>query len=206
MRVGDIYDGEIYVHGDITFQQLLSYVKKLQPGSEKLEYWVYDMADKDMAFSERRALQLTQMELKLPKVVFVVDYPGIKGKDEIYKKHEYFVSKGYEGAIIRNVGGMYKFDYRSMDLQKYKEFIDEEFEIVGGYEGEGLAEGNVTFKCVTKDGKEFGVVPRGSLEYRNELWRDLPNLIGKEITVRYQNLSDDGVPIFPVGVAIRDYE
>ena len=210
MEVGDIYDGEIYVHGDITFQQLISYVKKLQPESKKLEYWVYDMANKDMAFSERRELQLIQMELvrqgQQPKVIFLADYPGIKGENEIYKKFGHFVSKGYEGIIIRNMDGMYKFDYRSVDLQKYKEFIDQEFKIIGGYEGEGLAEGNVTFKCITKSGKEFGVVPKGSFKYRNKLWLDLPNLIGKEITVRYQTLSDDGVPIFPVGVAIRDYE
>jgi hypothetical protein len=26
------------------------------------------------------------------------------------------------------------------------------------------------------------------------------------LTVRYQELTDDGVPRFPVGIAIRDYE
>ena len=30
--------------------------------------------------------------------------------------------------------------------------------------------------------------------------------VGKKLTVRYQELTDDGIPRFPVGIAIRDYE
>jgi len=40
---------------------------------------------------------------------------------------------------------------------------------------------------------------------------NLPNDIGKMLTVRYAELSDDGIPLQPVGVpaeaeAVRDYE
>jgi hypothetical protein len=30
--------------------------------------------------------------------------------------------------------------------------------------------------------------------------------VGKKLTVRYQELTDEGLPRFPVGVAFRDYE
>jgi hypothetical protein len=30
-------------------------------------------------------------------------------------------------------------------------------------------------------------------------------LVGKYLTVRYQELSKDGIPIFPVGVSIREW-
>ena len=30
--------------------------------------------------------------------------------------------------------------------------------------------------------------------------------MGKMLTVKYQNLTDLGVPRFPVGIAFRDYE
>ena len=44
-----------------------------------------------------------------------------------------FVSDGYEGIIIRNLEGGYKKKHRSKDLQKWKFFEDDEYEIVGKY-------------------------------------------------------------------------
>ena len=32
------------------------------------------------------------------------------------------------------------------------------------------------------------------------------NYINKKLTVKYQGLSDDGIPRFPSRIAIRDYE
>ena len=60
--------------------------------------------------------------------------------------------------------------------------------------------------CQLDNGKEFHVRPRGSRDLRREWFKDLKNIVGKELTVRFQELSEDGVPIFPVGVVIRDYE
>ena len=48
--------------------------------------------------------------------------------------------------------------------------------------------------------------PKGSVEKRQQMFKDLEKIIGKELTVRYQELSEDGIPIFPVGIVIRDYE
>jgi DNA ligase-1 len=91
-------------------------------------------------------------------------------------------------------------------LQKYKEFFDKEFVIVGGHEGSGPDAGTVVFEVKTKEGKVFSVRPKGTREERTEWLNDMKNIKGKELTVRYQNLSEDGIPIFPVGIAIRDYE
>jgi len=38
------------------------------------------------------------------------------------------------------------------------------------------------------------------------LFQNGSNYIGQQLTVRYQELTDDGVPRFPVGIAIRNYE
>jgi DNA ligase-1 len=120
--------------------------------------------------------------------------------------HAEMVRAEYEGTIIRNAEGLYRCDYRSADLQKYKDFIDEEFEIIGGKEGIGKDEGAVTFICLTEEGKPFDCRPRGTYEQRQEWWKKLGSLLGKKLTVRYQTRSDDNIPIFPVGIAIRDYE
>ena len=55
-------------------------------------------------------------------------------------------------------------------------------------------------------GNEFSVRPSATFEQR-KIWFDDPNLIvGKKMTYQYQNLSEFGVPRFPEGKDIRDYE
>ena len=46
----------------------------------------------------------------------------------------------------------------------------------------------------------------GGYHHRGKLFRNAPKYMGKQLTVRFQNLTALGVPRFPVGVAIRDYE
>ena len=108
--------------------------------------------------------------------------------------------------MARNHKSTYKFKNRSYDLQKVKRFKDNEFQIIGGKDGSGRESGLIIFKCITDDGLEFDVRPKGSHEYRAEQFKNLSNYIGKMLTVRYQELTDDGRPRFPVGIAVRDYE
>ena len=58
----------------------------------------------------------------------------------------------------------------------------------------------------TKAGKEFSCRPRGTHESRAELFKHGKEYVGKMLTVRFQELTADGIPRFPVGIAIRDYE
>jgi len=120
--------------------------------------------------------------------------------------HKKWTEIGFEGTMIRNKKGKYIQKHRSKDLQKYKDFLDAEFKIIGGTEATGNDVGTIVFQCVTDDNKPFTVRPKGSRDIRRQWLRDINNLIGKLLTVRYQNLSDDGIPIFPVGLEIRDYE
>jgi DNA ligase-1 len=121
--------------------------------------------------------------------------------------HKQFTNNGFEGTIIRNKKGVYKVGHRSADLQKYKDFFDDEYKIVGAHEGVGKAKGAVTWICVTEAGEEFDVVPKGSMEKRQEWWRDREKYFGEMLTVKYQNLTADRkVPYLPSGLAIRNYE
>jgi DNA ligase-1 len=130
--------------------------------------------------------------------------------EEAKKFHDQCVADGFEGAMLKNVDGLYMFQYNSSDVEKMKEFEDDEFEIIGGKEGTGTDEGCVIYRCKTKDGKEFDARPRGSVEDRQQMFKDLPNDIGKMLTVRFAEYSDDGIPQHPVGIpeaeAVRDYE
>jgi DNA ligase-1 len=72
--------------------------------------------------------------------------------------------------------------------------------------GDGVEKGCVVWICQTEEGKEFACRPRGTREERQQLFESGDNYIGKMLTVRYQEKTDDGLLRFPVGIAIRDYE
>ena len=103
------------------------------------------------------------------------------------------------------------FQFNSDDLEKVKSFKTDEFEIIGGKEGTGTDTGCIIYRCRTSEGGEFDARPRGTVEDRQEMFQNLQNDIGKMLTVRYAELSEDGIPQQPVGVpaeaeTVRDYE
>lgn len=206
MQVDQVLDGEIYSH-DYTFQQAISYLKKLRPESKTLEYHVFDLVDTNMTF-ERRYIELRYIFHLQEKnsLIHLLNIDRIDSKILVPPMHNRYVKQGYEGLILRNEDGMYKLKGRSKDLQKYKEFQDEEFEIVGGQESTGVEAGCIIFIVKNKQGQEFAVRPRGSFKIRKQWLKDINNLIGKSLTVRFQGVSDIGIPRFPVGITIRDYE
>ena len=95
---------------------------------------------------------------------------------------------------------------RSYNLQKYKEFHDKEVLIIGCKEGIGLEAGCVVWRVRDEFGNIFWSRPRGSRDLRKKWVREATKHIGKELTIRYQELSEDNVPVFNVGIAMRDYE
>lgn len=203
MKVDQVLDGEIYSH-DLTFQEMIRLVKKLRPESNILKYHVFDIVNTNIDFTERNI----QLECSIPTkgLIHLVKAQRISCIDDVKVMHNEYVKNGYEGLILRNLTGMYKLKGRSADLQKYKEFQDEEFEITGGKESTGVEAGCVIFTVKNKKGQEFSVRPRGSFEQRKKWMDDLTNLTGKNLTVRFQELTDDGIPRFPVGISLRDYE
>ena len=102
------------------------------------------------------------------------------------------------------MNGIYEVNKRSKYLQKFKEFLEEEFKIVGFHEGSSDEKGSVVWNCVTKDNQEFSVRPKGTFESRKKLFDEGDKYIGKQLTVIFQEYSTEGIPRFPVGKAIRD--
>lgn len=199
-----VIDGELY-HHDMTFQQIASAVKRIKPNldSHKIQYWVYDCI-MDAPY-EKRYGYLERLFEDNP-TVFVVPCFTIETESDLAKHHAKFMEFGFEGTIIRNIDSPYETDTRSYNLQKYKDFVDREYKIIGAKEGTGKEVGLVIWVCETEESRTFDVRPRGTYKERERLFKERNKHIGKTLTVRYQNLSDGGTPIFPVGIAIRDYE
>ena len=135
----------------------------------------------------------------------IVETTEIHGREQLDRCYEDYVEAGYEGQMIR-LDGPYE-NKRSSKLLKRKEFIDEEYTILGYEEGEGNREGTIKhFKFKNKDGRDFNSNVKGTFEYLTGLLEKADSLIGKEATIKYFNLTPDGVPRFPYVIAIRDYE
>ena len=131
-------------------------------------------------------------------------------EDQLAEIHDLFVDEGYEGLILRNIDSPYEFT-RSWNLVKYKVMKDDEFKIVDAVKGlKGKSKGAIIWICENPKGDRFNVVPNGTMASRKDLWdewkADPKEFIGKELTVQYQRLSLKGIPIFPKGLGIRDYE
>jgi len=212
-----VLDGELYTT-EIPFETLAGLIKKKHlvgddlKNIQQIEYHVYDLIHLDepnMPFLDRilllnTALKTTQTEKKKYKSVRRVQTYPVNTHAEFYEKFQEFIADGYEGAMLRNTSGPYKQNTRSNNLQKYKEFQEEEYPIIGFAQGEGRDAGSVIWTCKTPDGTEFNVRPRGTMAYRRDLYKNGKKYIGSLLTVIFQELSVAGVPRFPVGKCIRD--
>ena len=205
-----VLDGELY-SDKLTFQEIVGLVKKetLKDADKekqlKIEFHVYDIIS-DSPYEDRYSrLQALFDKFKF-KYLRLVKTEECANQTEMKKMHGGYVAEGYEGIMLRNKTAGYKIGQRSADLQKYKEFIDEEYEVVDYKDGEGIESGCVIWHLKTPKGQVFACRPKGTREERIDQFINGKNYIGKKLTVRYQELTDDGVPRFPIGIAFRDYE
>jgi DNA ligase-1 len=116
-----------------------------------------------------------------------------------------YVEQGYEGQMLRT-GGLYE-NKRSKYLLKHKSFVDEEYTILDICEGEGNRTGTCGYMVFnTKDGKRFKSNVKGTFAETAEILENKDSLIGKEATVKYFNLTPDGIPRFPYVIKINRNE
>jgi ATP-dependent DNA ligase len=205
-----VFDGELYTT-DIPFEELAGLIKKKKISKDdssrlqKIQYHIYDVIDLDKTFEERlKVLHTPHLFGVVDSTIQLVETSVVRSQSEFKDRFQEYVARGYEGIMLRNTKGKYVLNYRSHDLQKYKEFLESEYVITGYKEGEGRDKGTVIWVCRTKDDKEFCVRPRGTLESRAILFQNGKKYVGKLLTVVYQELSEMNVPRFPVGKAIRD--
>ena len=211
---GAFLDGELY-SDTLTFQEVVGLVRResLKAGDEdklkQISYRLYDMLDpnnRDAGFQDRYDTLKTILGSTPPQNLILTKNFEISDKADVKPLHDQFVKEGYEGIMIRNKDGEYGINKRSKNLQKFKEFYDQEFQIVGYEEGTGNDAGTVIWVCMTQQGDLFKARPKGTREERTEYFQKGDDFIGATLTVRYFEMTDDGIPRFPVGIAIRNYE
>jgi DNA ligase-1 len=203
-------DGELYNHAyKDKFEDLASLIRQEVPAANctEVQYHLYDKAI-DKPFSERQSeLRLNlhgyQKAHGLLTYLKFVETVPVDNEDKMMEVFEHFLKNGYEGAMARNAKGKYV-GKRSYDLQKIKEFLDEDYNIVSIEEGSGSYAGCGIFVCETAEGNPFSVKMRGPKERLKEFLNDSKLWEGKKLVVKYQYISKYGIPIFPVGERFSD--
>ena len=209
---GWVIDCEIYSH-DIPFERIMHVVRQMKPTEEDIiesektvKIYIFDgiADDKQEGFRSRFKTIKSEIIKLIPdlKYIVFVDNIEVNSHEDIKKYHDQFVSEGYEGVMIRIPTAAYE-NKRSKNLLKFKSFNDAEFKIIDIIEGKG-GRSNMAGNLVLEmpNGSTFGSGIRGGEELYKEIWKKRKSLIGKKAVIRYQELSNDGIPRFPVCVAV----
>lgn len=212
----DIYlDGELYCHGMPL--QVISGIVRNENKQNGLTFNIFDVfyLDRKQPFSERLSIMQKIRDLNTSPLIVFVDTFIINSPDEEMKYYTNFLSKCYEGSIIRNVHGIYEYgesrEKRSWDLRKHKPRHDAEFKLVGYNKGKD--NGIIwVLQTNTEPPVIFTSVPNMSYEERLKLYTEMTDKIfsskylGKILTVQYDDLSDKGVPLRAKVKCFRDID
>lgn len=201
-------DGEVYLHG-LPLQTISSWAKKYQPGkTNRLEYHLFDLVIPGLSYEERAEILSSTYEDLYEDPEICADFmerfklvPSHECANEEQLKELHGKYADYEGVMIRHKDSLYECGERSNGLFKYKEFMDDEFLITGMWEDQN---GNAMFACQTKDGKHFDCTPKRTHKERKQMLLEQDKYIGKWLNVKFQEYTPDGIPEFPVGLALRE--
>jgi len=204
-------DGELYVHG-VAPQTVNSWCSGIHKDSAKVEYHVYDMpmvkGDDKLPWIKRHAALVDFFDKLHGGSCRLVETVRLS-QAQLDTRVEMCLTAGYEGAMLRNLNGLYAWGDRSNDLQKVKVFQDSEFLIVGCTEGVGKMAGCAIWECAIPDdakgaGQTFTCAMKVPMEVRRQHFKDRNKYIGQIMTVSYFGTFDSGIPRFPRAVKFRD--
>jgi len=210
-----VLDGELYNHAlKDDFEQIISLVRKQKPTDEDrlnaqhlIQYHVYDTIAEGVSYKDRLEWLLQCRSLWSNVVVPVETHEVNKYEEAANMHYDGFLKQGYEGSILR-LNGAYE-QKRSYNLQKFKDFSDDEATIIGYEEGKGKRIGTLgKFLMVDDNGIEFGCPPGKGYDY-NALETILGNIhsyIGQRATFTYFERTKAGNYRHPMFKCIRDYE
>ena len=216
---GWLLDGEMYLHG-LSLQQINSAiaVKRIAPSTKttSIQYHVFDIIDTNslhLPFMERARLLETLREklvIHQARSVAVVPTTLIDREGLDNTLYATLRSQGYEGIMYRDPSAPYGFaekcgnkENRWRYLLKRKGWEDGEFEILG-FELTTGEKGNQGFQLTAQapNGKSFNI--GSGLSHAEQLHYAQHQPIGQLVKVRFEMLSDTGIPLKPTIEAILE--
>ena len=231
-----ILDGELYNHEfRNNFNAIISLVRKQKPirgkndtdesftkkermwetalnaSAENVQYWIYDCPRIDFLrenhyFTIRRAHLEAYLKPITSKHIKVVETSEIWTHPVLDATYEDYLAREYEGQMVRQDEGYES--KRSKYLLKRKEFQDAEYKVLNIEEGNGNRQGTAKHLVCWCDKTQstFNSNIKGTFEYLAEILQNKDDYIGKYATIKFFQLTPDGIPRFPYAIAFRDYE
>lgn len=224
----DGLDGELMIDGD--FNEISSAIMT-EDGEPKFTYIIFDVIT-DEVFEDRRAILLKLHDYFI-KHSFITVNSGvpISNIEEAVKFDKNCIDKGFEGSMFRCPEGLYKYGRSTINegyLLKYKHFLQEEAQCIGMIEqmtNNNPKKKNALGRTERSTNKE-NMIPADTLgalkvrfnniefelgtgfndDDRKHIWMHKKDYIDKIVTFKYQELSKDGVPRFPVFIGWRHRE
>lgn len=215
-------DGEIYTN-KIDFDKLSGITRT---GADKtvhdkdLDYHIFDL---DLTFNMEFSERWTFLQYCFDQFTSETDDSKDSGKKDLkhlklvpcYESNSHeetleylqqFESEGYEGLIVRRISGPKSFYLygRCTAMYKLKNFVYEEFPVVGAHAGSGNQDGCIIWELKTSNGNVFSAVPKLTLDERRSLYDQYlenPKQFKNQLyRVKFQNYTTKGVPRFPTGI------
>jgi DNA ligase-1 len=207
-----IFDGELYCDKLANdFNKIISLVRKTKPteadlkeSADTIQYWIYDLPSTKDLFQRRFGDLITlhyKTDILWPECCRLVTTDVIVDKVALEKMYGVYMEAGFEGQMLRVINKPYE-NKRSNFLLKHKTFTDEEFTILDIGEGIGNRAGTAGYMTFERNGKRFNSNIKGNFEYVVDILKNRDSLIGKKATVKYFNITPDGVPRFPYVINI----
>lgn len=215
-------DGEIFAP-NLDFDTIVGNTKRTVnvEENEELCFYAFDLPIENLSFKERFEKLKEKIEKENHKRICLVQTNFEKASS--IKNFNIF-GKSYEGTMVRNSDSEYKFSGRSTDLLKVKVMHDMEALVIdqkelmnykkiivpkgtpgskryagGSYykNGDAIPQNTLgALVCTLPNGKTFEIGSGFNKKQRKEFWTN--SLLGKTVTFKYQELTKDGIPRFPV--------
>jgi DNA ligase len=193
-------DGELWL-GRKRFQRTVSIVRRHdEPSSwREIRFVIFDAPQTAGPFECRLESIDRLFDRDGPHYAWRHPHERCTGRNHLLRVLDHIESSGGEGVMLRQASSAYEVG-RSATLLKVKRFRDAEATVVGHEPGRGRHKGRLGALLVRlSSGIRFAV---GS--GLSDAERSAPPSIGCTITFRYQDLTDAGVPRFPVFIRVSE--
>lgn len=202
-----IFDGELYKHS-WPLQRINGAVgvNREMPTDDtrQISFCIFDFIQEQAPFAQRMAYLLSIVRPRLPASCGIVEPILCHDAQHATYLYEQFMKMGFEGMMYRIGGCLYRKGMRSYSLLKRKDWKDDWFPIVGKQEGKATELGSRlvgtlgSLICQLPDGRTFDVGSGFTDSERDRIWKN--ELVINQLHVRYEMLSDDGIPLKPTAI------
>ncbi|WP_024954298.1 DNA ligase [Sulfurospirillum arcachonense] len=193
-------DGELWSKRD-DFDNISGIVRKQTPhkGWKNLTYNIFEVPNQKGGLKNRLDVLDDFLKVKPNKYIKIIKQITCKDKQHLKSFLKKIEDKGGEGVVIRNQNALY-INKRTAEALKVKSFFDSECEVIGYKKGRGKYENLLgSLICKMKNGV---IINLGS--GLSDILRRNPPKKGIIVTFKYQGLTKNGKPRFPVFMRVKD--